>query len=161
MKTTIHLHCGVFVSLLCSAASPTPAQPFAVVVDPSNPTVNLSSVDLRAMFTGSVTHWPNQSRIVLAHRENGSRPNRFLMDRLLKTSWPDYKRRLENLEFMGQEPVIVRVLASDAAACKFVFNVPGALALIESGSIAEPECRELRLLRIDGLAPGQEGYRLK
>ena len=122
---------------------------------------NLSTLDLRAMFAGSVTHWPNQSRVVLAERENGSRANRFLMDRLLKTSWPDYKRSLENIEFMGQEPAIVRVLTSDAAACKFVFNVPGALALIESGSIAAPECRELRPLKIDGLAPGQEGYRLK
>ncbi len=158
---TLHIHCGLFAALLCSAASPAPAQPFAVVVHPSNPTVNLSAADLRAMFAGSVTHWPNQSRIVLAQREHGSSVSRFLMDHLLKTSWPDYKRSLENLEFMGQEAAIVRVLTSDASACKFVFNVPGALALIELGSISVPECRELRPLKIDGLAPGQEGYRLK
>ena len=50
---------------------------------------------------------------------------------------------------------------SDQAACKFVFNVPSAVALIETSSLAAPECRDVRALQIDGLLPGQAGYRLK
>ena len=65
------------------------------------------------------------------------------------------------MEFRGQEPVIVRVLNSDAAACKFVFNVPSAVAVLETASMAALECRDVRVLKIDGLLPGQEGYRLK
>lgn len=137
------------------------AQNFSVVVHRSNPVTNLSFSSLRDIFSGAVTHWPNQSRIVLAERSSDSRVNRFLMERFLKTSWIDYKRSLEELEFRGQDPVILRVLNSDPAACKFVFNVPSALAVVESASVVTPECRDVRVLKIDGLLPGQEGYRLK
>ena len=153
-----------FVSLLVALGAAIPeaaGQPFAVMVHRSNPVYSLSWNDLRAIFSGGATRWPNQEKAVLAHREPGSPSNRFLMDRLLKTSWQDYKRSLQSLEFMGQEPAVFRVLNSDALACKFVFNVPGAVAVIEAASAAAPECRELRILKIDGYSPGQEGYRLK
>jgi hypothetical protein len=136
-------------------------QGFSVVVHPSNPVSNLSVSALHSMFSGTVTRWPNQTKIVLAQRNTGSPANRFLMQRFLNISWQDYKRSLEGLEFMGQEPAIVRVLNSDAAACKFVFNVPAAVALIESSSAAAPDCHDLRVLKIDGFLPGQGGYRLK
>jgi PBP superfamily domain len=137
------------------------AQSFSAVVHPSNPVSTLSLTSLRAIFSGTVTHWPDQSRIVLTHREIGSPVNLFLMDRFLKTSWQDYRRSLLGLEFMGQEPAIVRVLNSDPAACKFVFNVPAAVAVIETASTAAGACRDLRVLKIDGFLPGQGGYRLK
>lgn len=144
-----------------AAARLAAGQGFSVVVHPSNPVSNLSVSALRAMFSGTVTHWPNHSKIVLAQRSAGSPANRFLMDRFLNISWQDYKRSLEELEFMGQEPAIIRVLNSDTAACKFVFNVPSAVALIESSSAGAADCRKLRVLKIDGLSPGQGGYRLR
>jgi hypothetical protein len=52
-------------------------------------------------------------------------------------------------------------LNSDAAACQFVFNVPLAIAIVEAGSLASPACSSVRVLRIDGKLPGEEGYRLK
>lgn len=153
---------GLAIAAAILAEAPTAAaQGFSVVVHPSNPVKNLSLTDLREMFRGTVTHWQSRTKIVLAQRGAGSPANGFLMGRLLNTSWQDYKRSLEGLEFMGQEPVIVRVLNSDAAACKFVFNVPSAVAVIESALMSAPECHDVRILKIDGLLPGQEGYRLK
>jgi hypothetical protein len=137
------------------------AQGFSVVVHPSNSIGSLSLSGLRAIFNGTVTHWPDQSKIVLAQRGSGSPANQFLMQRFLKTSWQDYKRSLEGLEFMGQEPVILRVLNSDPAACKFVFNVPSAVAVIETASTAATECRDVKVLKIDGFLPAEAGYRFK
>ena len=134
---------------------------FQVIVHPSNPITGLTSGEVRSIFAGSTTHWPDHARIVLVHRASGSPPNTFLMDHLLKTSWQDYKRSLEGLEFMGQEPVVVRVLNSDAAACKFVFNVPSAIAVIQASAQGMEECRDVKVLRIDGLLPAQQGYRLR
>jgi hypothetical protein len=146
---------------LAPSAAPAAGEEFSAIVHRSNPVENLSVKDLRAMFTGAISHWPNRVKIVLAQRESGSPPNGFLMARLLNTSWRDYKRSLETMEFEGQEPVTFRVLNSDLAACKFVFNVPSALALIATSSAASPECRDVRVLRIDGALPSQEGYKLK
>lgn len=144
-----------------AAAAPPAPQRFVTIVHPSNPEQNLSVADLRAMFAGRLTHWPDSKRIVLVHRTSGSPPNRFLMDHLLKASWQDYKRSLENIEFTGQEPAIVRVLNSDSAACKFVFNVPSAIAVIEAPSVGEPACHDVKVIRIDGLLPAERGYRLQ
>jgi hypothetical protein len=53
------------------------------------------------------------------------------------------------VEFSGDE-VTLKILNSEQAACKFVLNVPGSIALVETGSLQLPECS----------GPGQESYRL-
>ena len=161
MRSPCLLPIAALAGLLLLPSAPVSAQDFSVIVHRSNPVTSLTLSNLRDILFGNVTHWPNQSRIVLAERGSGSPVNRFLMGRILKTSWIDYKRSLEAIEFSGQDPVIVRVLNSDPAACKFVFNVPSALAVVETSSTAAAECRDLRVLKIDGLLPGQEGYHLK
>jgi hypothetical protein len=161
MTSLTKFQIATLAGLVLSTAPLVDAQGFSVVVHPSNAVSSLSLTALRAIFTGTVTHWPNQSKIVLAQRGSESPANQFLMTRFLNTSWQDYKRSLVGLEFMGQEPVILRVLNSDPAACKFVFNVPSAVAVIESASTAAAECRYVRVLKIDGFLPGQLGYRFK
>lgn len=134
---------------------------FAVIVHRSNSTQSMSYADLRSLFGGTLSHWPNQTGVVLAERDESSPAGKFLTQRLLRTSLADYKRSLENLEFKGSGPVTLRVLNSDQAACKFVFNVPAAVGLISASSLVWPECSQIRVLRIEGLMPGQEGYRLQ
>lgn len=160
MRSPLHFPIAL-AAVALAVPSPSPAQNFSVVVHRSNPIVGLTLANLRDILSGAVTRWPNESRIVLAERSGGSPVNRFLMERILRTSWIDYKRSLEELEFRGQDPVILRVLNSDPAACKFVFNVPSALAVVQTASTTSAECRDVRVIKIDGLLPGQEGYRLK
>ncbi len=94
-------------------------------------------------------------------RDEGSAPFRYLMGRLLNTTPGGYKRSLQNIEYRGEAPVSIKVLNSDVAACQFVFNVPLAIAIVEAGSLASPACSAVRVVRIDGKLPGEEGYRLK
>jgi len=94
-------------------------------------------------------------------RDAGSTPFQFLIGRLLNTTPGEYKQRLQNIEYRGETPVSIKILNSDAAACQFVFNVPSAIAIIETKSLGSPACGEILVLRIDGKLPGQEGYRLK
>src|SRR5580658_3216136 len=134
---------------------------FAAVVHQSNPTHNLRFSDLLSMFEGANRDWPNSLRVVLVERDAGSAPFRYLMGRLLNTTPGEYKRSLQNIEYRGDLPVSIKILNSDAAACQFVFNVPSAIAIIETGSLASPACGQILVLRIDGKLPGQEGYRLR
>jgi len=138
-----------------------PARTFAAVVHPSNPTHNLRLRDLLSLFEGDSRQWPNGSGVVLVERDTGSAPFQYLMGRLLNTTPGEYKRRLQNIEYRGESPVSIKILNSDAAACQFVFNVPSAIAIVETGSLASPACGTVRVLRIDGKLPGEEGYRLK
>ena len=138
-----------------------PARTFAAVVHPSNPTHNLRLRDLLSLFEGDSRQWPNGSGVVLVERDTRSAPFRYLMERLLNTTPGEYKRRLQNIEYRGDAPVSIKILNSDSAACQFVFNVPSAIAIVETESLASQACGAVQALRIDGKLPGEEGYRLK
>lgn len=133
---------------------------FAVVVHQSNPNTNLLLTDVRAFFSGATKQWPNGAKVVLVERDNASTTYQFLLERILRMTPVEYKRRLLSIEFAGESPVTLKVLNSEQAACKFVFNVPGAIAIIETNSLNFPECGGLATAQIDGRLPGQEGYRL-
>jgi hypothetical protein len=134
---------------------------YAVIVHQSNPTKNMRVADLRAFFAGINGKWPHGSKVVLVERDAGSATFRFLMQRILNMSVIEYKRRLASIEFAGEAPVNVKVLNSEEAACKFVFSVPGSLALIETNSLRATACSGVQIVRIDGKLPGEEGYRLR
>jgi len=134
---------------------------FAAVVHQSNPIHNLRFGDLLSMFEGASREWPNGSRVVLVERDAGSAPFRYLIGHLLNTTPGEYKRSLQNIEYRGEAPVSIKILNSDVAACQYVFNVPSALAIIETESLTSPACAAIMVLRIDGKLPGEEGYRLK
>lgn len=138
-----------------------PARTFAAVVHPSNPAHALQIRDLLALFDGVSRRWPNGASVVLVERDSGSSPFQYLMSRLLNTTAGEYKRRLQNIEYSGGTPVSIKTLNSDGAACEFVFNVPPAIAIVETASLGSAACKGIQVLRINGKLPGEEGYRLK
>jgi hypothetical protein len=137
------------------------ARAFAAVVHPSNSARGLRLRDITSLFEGLNREWSNRTSVVLVEREAGSAPFRYVMRRLLNTTPGEYKRRLQNIEYRGEAPASIKILNSDVAACQFVFNVPSSIAIIETDSLALPACGAVRVLRIDGKLPGDEGYRLK
>jgi hypothetical protein len=137
------------------------AEHYAVVVHRSNPATSVRLAELRSLFTGATRQWPNGSKVVLVERETGSPVLGFLLEHILDMSPSEYKRRLENIEYMVDAPVTLKVLRSDEMACKFVFNVPGAIALIGAQSLSAPECGSVQVVRIEGKLPNEEGYKLR
>jgi hypothetical protein len=134
---------------------------YAVVVHRSNPINNVKLSDLRAFFNGDTKQWPHGAKVVLVERDLRSDVFQFLMQHVLNSTAVEYQRRLANIEFRGEASVMVRILNSDAAACKFVFNVPGSIALIATGSLSLPECSAVQLVTVDGKLPGDEKYGLR
>jgi hypothetical protein len=149
------------LGLMIDYGQSTGAPSFAVVMHRLNPNTNLRFADVQAYFAGAVKRWPNGSKVVLVERTPDSAAYQFLLSRILHMSAAEYRRRLISIEFAGEAPVTLRILNSEEAACKFVFNVPGAIALIQANSLSAPECGDLEAARIDGRLPGQEGYRLQ
>ncbi len=151
---------ALLTAFLLDAPASVPAS-FAVVVHSSNPTANLKHEELQQYFLGDRHRWPNGSKVVLAMRDSDSAAFRFMLLRILNMTGGEYRRHLVSLEYKGDAPVLLKVLNSDGSACKFVFNVPGAIGLVESGALASPECSQVRLVRVDGKLPSEEGYPLR
>jgi len=134
---------------------------FAVVIHQSNPSVDLRLADLRAFFDGASKRWPNGSNVVLVERDAISPAFRFLLQGVLNMTASEYKRNLTRIEYSGGSRVNVKTLNTEGAACKFVFNVPGAIALIETSSLSLAECNGVQIVKVNGKLPGEEGYPLR
>ena len=137
----------IICAVLLAAALDHAAEPvasFAAVVHPSNTARDLHRRELASLFEGGSRRWPNNSSVVLVERDSASAPFQYLMVHLLNTTAGEYKRRLQNLEYSGEAPLAIKILNSDAASCQFVFNVPTAIAIIETKSLGSAPCAACR-----------------
>lgn len=131
-----------------------------VIVNSSNPVESLSKSQLRGLLLGEVDQWANKKQVILVQRESTSQAFQKTLRIVLHMTEAEYSRYLLQSEFRGRKPPLIKILNSDESASKFVFNVPGAVAItdgVPSGSISS----EIKVLRIDGKLPGDAGYSLK
>jgi len=121
---------------------------------------SITKKQLRDLLLGEVTQWPNKQHVILVEREAGSGTFLKMLKVLLKMSEAEYTRWLLDMEFRAQTPPLIKTLNSDEGASKFVFNVPGAVAIIDGipgGAISS----QVKVLRVEGKLPGDPEYPLK
>jgi ABC-type phosphate transport system substrate-binding protein len=127
----------------------------AVVVNPSNPTSNISQVDLRKIFAGQRRTWERGVRIKLIVRPPGCR-ERLVLLKLLGMSESEYKQYWAAQVFRGEadsEPFAAPSIGMQKEAMK-VF--PGAISLVVASDVKEG----MKIIKLDGLLPGAAGYPL-
>ncbi len=132
----------------------------SVIVNAANPIESLTREQVRKLLNGEVRHWPDKTPVVVAFREESSEAYRQILRLILRMSASEYRRHLLAIEFRTGEPFRVRTLNSTENANKFVYNVPGALSVVDavpSGAVSE----RIKVLRIDGKRPGEAGYGLQ
>ena len=146
------------LSLLFAPPLAAQAGDVAVVVNPSNPTANISLADLRKIFAGEKHTWPvGGAPIRLFVRAPGSH-ERIVLLRILGMSETDYKQHWTAQIFRGEadsEPVAI---ASFGMALEATRAFPGAICLIDAGNIKPGML--LKVIKVDGHLPGDPGYDL-
>lgn len=160
--------CAVVATLLGACLPPAPraravaAQratvELAIIVNKSNPNDNLSFSELREYFLAERGNWPGGAgKVRVVMRQPGD-PERDAVLRLVY----DMDEKGFNSYFLGkkfrgdvlEEP---RLRASTPDMIKTVANVPGAIGYVRSDEVDA----SVKVLRVDGLAPGDSGYRIK
>lgn len=162
--------CGVVavaLALICreaaQCAAPTPGapetavEPLAIIVNHTNSVNDLSTAELRRIFLGDRSHWPNGRRITLVMREPGEPERKCMLRDLYQMSESDLKNHFLRGLFTGDILVSPKILASAVGMRKFVFNVPGAIGYVRLSDVDNT----VKVLRIDELLPDDKGYRLK
>jgi hypothetical protein len=132
----------------------------AVVVHRSSSVDNLSTSALRKMLQGDLLTWPDSTRVVVIEQPETSATQQKALLVLFKTTPAVYTRQLLKTQFQGKELPIIRILNSDLTAIKFVWNVPGTIAIVDE-SAAMRGASLIKVLRIDGKLPAEAGYSLK
>ena len=128
----------------------------AIVVNTSNPITDLSSQDLRRIFLGERSHWPNGRRITLVMMDPATPERKAMLREVYHMSEEELTRHFLRGLFTGEVFASPKTLASSVGVRKFVFNVPGAIGYM---SLADVD-GSVKVLKVDGHLPTEKDYRL-
>ena len=154
----------VFGDLTHSAAggAPSPAatagsdQSLAIIVNQTNPVDNFSMPELRKIFLGERSHWPNGRRITLVMMDPAQPERKVILREIYGMSEKDLNQHFIQGVFTGAVFVSPKTLATPSDVLKFVFNVPGAIGYLRASDVDT----SVKVLRVDGHLPDDKDYRL-
>jgi len=127
-----------------------------IIVNQSNPIENLSSPELRAVFLGERSHWPNGRRITLVMMEPGQPERDTVLRDICRMSESDFRRRFLQGLLTGEILVSPKTLSTPVGVRKFVFNVPGAIGYLRHGDVDD----SVKVIKLDGHLPNDADYPL-
>lgn len=139
------------------ATSPPKRESLAIIVNQSNPLDELSLAELRAVFLGERSHWPNGRRITLVMMEQGQPEREAILRDVCRLSESDFRRRILQGLFTGEVLVSPKTLATPVGVRKFVFNVPGAIGYLRPEDVDA----SVKVIRVDGHLPSDAEYALR
>ncbi|MBZ5687438.1 MAG: hypothetical protein LAP86_20660 [Acidobacteriia bacterium] len=132
-------------------------QSLAIIVNPSNPVENCSFEDLRKIFLGEKSHWPNGRRITLVMLDPAQPERKVVLREIYNMSEKDLNNHFIQGVFTGGVLAPPKTFGSAADVRKFVFNVPGAIGYVKGTDVDQ----SVKILRIDGRLPDDKDYRLR
>ena len=117
---------------------------------------NLTKDELRRILLFERRQWRHGPRYSVALLPAGSRERIAALRALCEFNEQDYERHLLQLAYTGSAQARPKELANPVNLRKFVFNVPGAIGCVRVSEVDDT----VKVLRIDGHAPGEAGYPL-
>ena len=129
----------------------------AIIVNQSNPVENLSAPDLRKIFLGERSHWPNGRRITLVMLAAGQPERKAMLREIYHMSESEFNNHFIQGLFTGEVFLSPKALANAAEVRKFVFNVPGAIGFLR----ASDADASVKVVRVDGHLPEDKEYGIR
>ena len=128
-----------------------------IVIVPSSQSVrNLSSGDLRRIYIGEMTRWPDGRRIVPVMMPARSRESEAFLKHLVRMSAIDFAQEWISVVFRGRAPAPPMIAAAASAALDIVASHPDAIAFISDAEIPSG----VHIISIDQRLPRQQKYPL-
>jgi hypothetical protein len=155
---------GAWVAIaLAGMASLTPAvaqtnavvMVVAVVVSDRNPVTNLSTGELRKLFSGEKHAWAGGLPVKLFVRAPGAY-ERVVLLKLLDMSESEYKKYWTAQVFRGDAQAEPVALFSNGMQKEALATFPGAVALVNLQDVR----RGMKVVKVDGHWPGDAAYPL-
>jgi phosphate transport system substrate-binding protein len=146
----------VIVCATAGAGSQAPAD-IAVVVNPSVAVDNLSIAELRRILLGDREFWSAGARVTLLIRAPIARERDAVVRDVCQMTEAQFRQHWIGKVFRADTPSGPKIVYSNEMAIDQVSRTPGAITFIQ----APVTNKAVKVLRIDGRAPGQQGYRLR
>lgn len=134
-----------------------PDQVLAIVVNRANPIDGMTSAELRKIFLGTRSHWPNGRRITVAMLDYEQPERKAVLRQIYRMDENTYRAYFLKEVYRGEVFSAPKSLASPLVMRKFIFNAPGAIGYLRSSDVDE----SVKVLRIDGHLPDDKDYPLQ
>jgi len=147
----------VFVALAVVPAETQGTPDIAVIVNPDVQVDNLALADLRRILLGDREFWPSGVRVTLLIRAPIARERDAVVKDVCEMTEAQFRQHWIGKVFRNETPSAPKIVYSNEMALDQVSRTPGAIALVEASSVN----KNVKVVKIDGKAPGQPGYKVR
>jgi len=163
MAIQYKIACAILLSVSLCSVGPQPLLgqkgdvDVAVVVNPDTPVNNLSLAEVRKIFLGDRQYWTANIPVVLLMRAPVARERDVVLKTIYQMSESRFKQYWIAKIFRAESASAPKVVYSNDMANELVTAIPGAIAFIDSRDVKPGT----KVVRVDGLLPGDAGYPLR
>ena len=154
---------GVVLSVSLAAAAPALAETpldqtgIAIVVHQSSAVEDVSMAELRNIFLAERQFWPDRSRITLLVRAPQSDERDYVLDRIYQMDEAQFRQYWIAKMFRAEVPRGPKIVFSTDMTLDLVVAIPGSISFMRADQVTDA----VKVLKVDGKLPGEEGYPLK
>ncbi len=129
----------------------------AVVVNADTPVTDLSLAEVRKVFLGDRQYWNSKLPVVLVIRAPVARERDVALRVIYQMSEDQYKQYWVAKIYRSEVTIAPKVTYSEDTQYELVTAMPGAIAVVDGRSVHPG----VKVLRVDGMLPGERGYPLR
>lgn len=133
------------------------AGPIAIVVHKGSDVENLAMSQLRNIFLANQQFWPDRTRIILLVRAPKSHERDFVLNTIYQMDEAEFRKYWISKMFRAEVPRGPKIVFSTNMTLELVVAIPGSISFISAEQVTD----DIRVLRIDGKLPSDDGYPLK
>jgi len=148
-------------SWLASAISPALAaaaiEDIAIVVRRDVPVDNLTFAEVRKLFMGDRQYWNSSLRVTLLVRAPVARERAVILNKIYQMTEAQFVQYWIAKVFRADSATGPKIVYTNDMAVELVTAIPGAVAFVDSNRVP----RGLKVLKVDGVLPGERRYPLR
>jgi len=152
--SVISLVCCILIGIMYTGAAL--ADGFAVIINKTNNTDNVSFSDLVKYFSAQKRFWPNQKKVTILLPGAGSEEKELLLKKVYNLSEEDLKKEWVGKVYKGEITSPPKTVSSSAAVIKAVMEDEGGMGVVKTGNVSD----NVKVLKIDGKSPAEPGFPL-
>ena len=140
-----------------SSAAPLPPADVAIVVHPDVPLNDLSLAEVRKIFMGDRQFWTPNLRVTLLIRAPVARERDVVLKIIYRMTEADFRRYWISKVFRAEAVSGPKIVYSNEMTTDLVTSLPGSIAFVDASQVP----KNVKVLRTNGLMPGDPGYPLR
>ncbi|MBI4458441.1 MAG: hypothetical protein HY648_00100 [Acidobacteria bacterium] len=133
------------------------ASDVAIVVHPNVPVDNLSLAELRKIFMGDRQFWTPNLRVTLLIRAPVAREREVVLKTIYQMTEAQFRQYWIGKVFRAEAASGPKIVYSNEMATELISGIPGSIAFVDAAQVPP----KVKVLKANGLQPGERGYPLR